>query len=57
VILTMPKLISAPYRRVRDTRTKMLVGFIKMQLVSIKIMVHLCVGIFTLVTSFVCTEI
>jgi hypothetical protein len=36
----------------QDTRTKMRVGCIKMQLVSIKMMVHLCVGIFTVVTSF-----
>jgi hypothetical protein len=33
------------------THTKMRVGCIKMQLVSIKMMVHLCVGMFTLVTS------
>jgi hypothetical protein len=50
VILTMSKLISASYRQGRDNRTKMLVGCIKMQLVSIKMMVHLCVGMFTLVT-------
>jgi hypothetical protein len=36
---------------IMTTRTKMLVGCIKMQLVSIKIMVHLCVGMLTLVTS------
>jgi hypothetical protein len=51
VILTMSKLISLLHRRGRDTHTKMLVGCIKMQLVSIKMQVHLCVGMFTLVTS------
>jgi hypothetical protein len=51
VILTMSKLISALYRRGRDTHTKMLVGCIKMQLVSINMLVHLCVGMLTLVTS------
>jgi hypothetical protein len=51
VILTMSKLSSAPYRRGRDNHTKMLVGCIKMHLVSIKMLLHLCVGVFTLVTS------
>jgi hypothetical protein len=51
VLITMSKLISALYRRDWDTRTKMLVGCIKMQLVSIKFLVHLCVEILTLVTS------
>jgi hypothetical protein len=46
----MSKLISAPYRRGQDTRTKMIVGCIQMQLVSIKMMVHLFVGMFTLFT-------
>jgi hypothetical protein len=50
-MLTMSKLISAPYRRGRDNHTKMLVGCIKMHLVSINMMVQLCVGMFTLVTS------
>jgi hypothetical protein len=49
----MYKLIIALYRRGSDTRTKILVGCIKMQLVSIQIMVHLCVGILTLVTLLV----
>jgi hypothetical protein len=48
--MTMSKLINALYRQGCDTRTKMLVGCIKMQLVSIKFMVHLCVGMLTLVT-------
>jgi hypothetical protein len=47
----MSKLIRAPYRRCRDNHTKMLVGCIKMHLVSIKMLLHLCVGMFTLVTS------
>jgi hypothetical protein len=47
----MSKLISDPYRQGRDNHTKMLVGCTKMQLVSIKMMVHLCVGMFILVTS------
>jgi hypothetical protein len=47
----MSKLISALYRRGWDTHTKLLVGCIKMQLVSIKFLVHLCVEILTLVTS------
>jgi hypothetical protein len=47
----MSKLVSALYRRGWDTHTKMLVGCIKMYLVSIKFMVHLCVEILTLVTS------
>jgi hypothetical protein len=47
----MYKLISALYRRGCDTHTKMLVGCIKMQLVSIKFLAHLCVGILTLATS------
>jgi hypothetical protein len=51
VILTMSKLISAPYRRGRDNRTKMLVGCIKIHLVSINMLVHLCVGMFKLVIS------
>jgi hypothetical protein len=51
VLITMSKLISALYRRGCDTRTKMLVGCIKMQLVSIEFLIHLCVGILTLVTS------
>jgi hypothetical protein len=51
VLLPRSKLISAPYRRGRDSRTKMIVGCIKMHLVSIKMLVHLCVGMFTLVTS------
>jgi hypothetical protein len=51
VLITMSKLISVLYRRGWDTRTKMLVGCIKMQFVSIKFLVHLCVEILTLVTS------
>jgi hypothetical protein len=47
----MSKLVSALYRRGCDTHTKILVGCIKMQLVSIKFLVHLCVGILTLVKS------
>jgi hypothetical protein len=49
----MSKLISALYRRGCDTHTKMILGCIQMQLVSIKFLVHLCVGILTLVTSFI----
>jgi hypothetical protein len=37
--------------RGQDNRTKMLVGCIKMHLVSIKMLVHLCVGMLTLATS------
>jgi hypothetical protein len=44
VILAMSKLISAPYRQGQDHQTKMRVGCIKM-------LVHLCVGMFTLVKS------
>jgi hypothetical protein len=51
VILTMSSLISAPYRRGQDNNTNMLAGCIEMQLVSIKMLVHLRVGLFTLVTS------
>jgi hypothetical protein len=47
----MYNLISAPYRRGQDNLTKMFVGCIKMHLVSIKMLVHLCVGMFTLVKS------
>jgi hypothetical protein len=47
----MYRLISALYRQGCDTRTKMLVGCIQTQLVSINFLVHLCVGILTLVTS------
>jgi hypothetical protein len=47
----MSKLISALYRKCLDTHTKMRVGYIKMQLVSINILVHLCVGMLALVTS------
>jgi hypothetical protein len=47
----MSKLISAPYRQGRDNHTKMIVGCINMYVVSIKMMVHLCVEMFTLVTS------
>jgi hypothetical protein len=47
----MSKLISAPYRRGQYNLTKMLEGCIEMQLVSIKMLVYLCVGMFTLVTS------
>jgi hypothetical protein len=48
----MSYLISAPYRRGRDNCTKMLVGGIEMQLVSIKVVVHFCVGMITLVTQW-----
>jgi hypothetical protein len=48
---TMSKLTSAPYRRGQENLTKMLVGCIKLYLVSINILVHLCVGMLTLVTS------
>jgi hypothetical protein len=51
VILTMSELISVPYRRGRDNHTNMIVGCIKMQLASIKMLVHLYVGLFTFVTS------
>jgi hypothetical protein len=47
----MSSLISAPYRRGQDNNTNMLAGCIEMQLVSIKMLVHLRVGLFTLVTS------
>jgi hypothetical protein len=50
-LITMSKLISALYRQGCDIHTKMRVGFINMQLVSIKFLVHLCVGILTLVAS------
>jgi hypothetical protein len=50
MLVTMSKLTSAPYRRGGDNHTKMLVGCIKMHFVSIKMLVHLCVGMFTLVT-------
>jgi hypothetical protein len=50
VILTMAY-ISTPYRQGQDNLTTMLVGCIKMQLVNINMLVHLCVGLFTLVTS------
>jgi hypothetical protein len=46
----MSQLISASYRQGRHTRTKMHVGCIGMHLVSINMLVHFCVGMFTLVT-------
>jgi hypothetical protein len=48
----MSKLISAPYRRGQDYRINMPVGCIRMHLVSIKMLVHFCVGIVTLVPLF-----
>jgi hypothetical protein len=47
----MSYLISAPYRRGQDNITTVLVGCITMQLASMETLVHLCVGLFTLLTS------
>jgi hypothetical protein len=47
----MSKLSIVLYRRGRGTRTKILIWCIKIKLVSIKMLVHLCVGMFTLGTS------
>jgi hypothetical protein len=46
----MPYLISVLYRGARYNCTNMLVGCIDIHLVSITILVHLCVGMVTLVT-------
>jgi hypothetical protein len=46
----MSKLVSVLYSQGWDTPTKMRVGCIKIQYVSIKFLVHLCVEILTLVT-------
>jgi hypothetical protein len=53
VLSTMSKLINAPYRRGRDNQTKMPVGCIKMNLGSIKMLIHFHIIIVTLVTLLV----
>jgi hypothetical protein len=50
LLVTMSKLINAPYRGGQDNCTKMPVGCIGLHLVIIKMLVHLCVGMVTLVT-------